>query len=289
MKYIEVAKKNIRRTPYQALAASLIMFLTFLTLLIFLLLAIGSEQILKFYEGKPQVIAFFKDNTTDEDFQKLDRALKATGRVTQVKFVSKDEALKIYQERNKNEPALLELVTASILPASLEVSTQSPQDLETIAQLLLKEPVVGDVIVPKDAIEVIINATSIIRTVGSFVVATLILFSFLVVLMIIGFKIRIKRTEIETMRLLGASSWFIKIPFILEGITYGLAGAFFAWVIVYGVLWYFTPFIQGYLNEIQLLPVSPLVMFYLLGVISLVAVLVGGMGSFGAVRRYLKI
>src|SRR5438132_1022634 len=121
----ELVARNIRRTPYQALAASMVMFLTFLVLGGFMLLALGSQSILRFYESKPQTIAFFKDGTTDSDIKNIEASLEQTGRISGFKYVSKEEALKIYQDRNKNNPLLLELVTANILPASLEISAQT--------------------------------------------------------------------------------------------------------------------------------------------------------------------
>ena len=289
MKILKFTKRNIRRTPYQAIAATMVMMLTFLTLLIFLLLALGSQKILQYYESKPQAIAFFKDNTTAQDIQAIENSLMQTGKVTEVKFVSKDEALKIYKDRNKDNPALLELVTANILPASLEVSTISPKDLGGVADILKREPVVDQVIYPEDVIQSLTKATSIVRTVGAGAVTFLIIFVFLVIVMVIGFKIRLKRSEIEIMKLLGASNWFIRAPFIMEGLIYGLGGAFFAWVISYLALWYFTPFIQPAISEINLLPPSPWVMLSLLAIVSLVALIIGGLGSYGAVRRYLKI
>lgn len=289
MKAFKFTRRNIRRAPYQAIAASMVMFLTFLTLVMFLLIALGSEKILKYYESKPQAIAFFKDNTTEEDVRAIQGALEQTGKVTGLRYVSNEEALQIYKDRNKENPALLELVTANILPASLEVSTISPNDLEQIAQILQREPVVDQVIYPKDVIQSLTQATAIVRTVGAAAVGFLIAFAFLVIVMVIGFKIRIRRSEIEIMKLLGASNWFIRAPFILEGIFYGLIGAFFAWVTAYGLLWYFSPFIQPALEEIKLLPVSPLIMLVLLLITALIAILIGALGSFGAVRRYLRI
>lgn len=288
MIYIKFAKRNIRRSPFQAIAASMVMFLTFFVLTIFALLATGSEIVLKYYESKPQVIVFFKDASTEKDVTAIQNALQTDDRIVSTKYVSKEEALNIYKERNKKDPALLELVTASILPASLEISTQSPKDLTPIAEILRREPVISDVIVPDDVINTLTRATMIIRLVGSSVVAFLILFSTMVILMVIGFKIRLKRDEIEIMRLIGASTQFIRTPFILEGIFYGLTGAAAAWIISYLLLWYFTPLLQGYLGEIQLLPVSPLYMLALLGVELIVAFLVGSLGSYGAVRRYLR-
>lgn len=288
MRVFTYVGKNIRRTPYQALAATMIMFLTFLTLLLFLLIALGSQKILQYYESKPQAIAFFKDNATGDDVNAIKQALSQTGRVTDLRFVSKEEALQIYRDKNADNPTLLELVTANILPSSLEISTVTPGDLTYVAEILQKEPVVEEVVVPEDVIQTLTKATGIIRWVGGVSVGFLVAFSLLVILMIIGFKIRIKRTEIEIMRLLGASTWFIRAPFIWEGITYAAFGALAAWVATYSIMWYFTPFIGPSLAEINLLPISPAIMLELLGIAILSAFIIGFIGSFSAVRRYLK-
>lgn len=286
---IQFTKRNIRRTPFQALAASMVMFLTFLALMSFVILAAGSQATLRYFESKPQAITFFKEGTTKEDVSLIENALQQETRVIKTKFISKDMALQIYREKNKNDPALLELVTADILPASLEISTRSPEDLQPIADILKKEPVVSEVIVPEDVVQTLTSATRVIRFAGGATVGFLLCFATLVIVMIIGFKIRLKRTEIEIMRLLGASSSFIRNPFVLEGMFYGISGAFLAWVFSWALLWYFTPFLQGYLEEVKLLPVNPLFMLGLLGGSLTLACFVGGIGSFIAVRRYLKI
>lgn len=286
---ISYTKRNIRRTPFQAAAASMVMFLTFFVLVSFLILGAGSQETLKYFESKPQAIAFFKEGTTPQDVSAIENALKAENRVSKTVFVSKEEALKKYQEANKDQPLLTELVNASILPASLEISTKSPEDLSVIADILAKEPVVEQVFLPKDVIKNLTSVSRIIRTVGISVVGFLLVFSTLVIVMIIGFKIRLRRTEIEIMRLLGASPSFIRNPFLLEGIFYGVCGAIIAWGVSYALLWYFTPFLQGYLGEVKLLPVNPIFMLELLGASLILATVVGAIGSSLAVRRYLKI
>ncbi len=283
------AKRNIRRTPFQAIAASMVMFLTFFALLTFLILALGSQASLRYFESKPQVIAFFKEGTTSQDVDAIQNALKGESRVVGTKYVSKEQALQIYRDKNKSDPALLELVTANILPASLEISTQNPEDLAGVADILKREPVVSEVIVPEDVVATLTSLTRIIRIVGGATVGFLMLFSTLIIIMIIGFKIRLRRSEIEIMRLLGASPSFIRNPFILEGMFYGVAGAILSWVVSYGLLWYFTPFLQVYLGEVKLLPINPMIMLILLGASLILAVVVGGLGSMAAVRRYLKI
>jgi cell division transport system permease protein len=109
--------------------------------------------------------------------------------------------------------------------------------------------------------------------------------------MIIGFKIRIKRDEIEIVKLLGASPWFIRFPFLLEGITYAIVGAFLGWLTSMSILWYFEPLLRNNLGEIaqKVLPISPLVMAEILLLEITVAIIVGGLGSLTALRRYLKL
>lgn len=289
--FFSFMKRNIRRTPYQALAASMVMLLTFLTLSSFLILALGSEKVLRFYESKPQAIAFFKDGTTDADVQAIENALNQTGKVTHFKYVSKEEALQIYRDRNKNNPTLLELVTANILPASLEISAFAPEDLKPIAEIVKKEPVVEDVVFPEDVVNALSQTTRLIRVVGGSVVGFLITFSTLIIIMIIGFKIRVRRDEIEIMKLLGASTWFIRMPFVLEGMFYAMIGAFFGWIMSLGTLWYFEPLLEDNMGEVagQLFPISYLSMVELLAIEMVVAILVGGLGSLAAVRRYLHL
>lgn len=288
--YVKFAKRNIKRTPFQAAAASLSMFSAFLALIGFLLISIGLQLTLQFYESRPQVMAFFKDGTTREDIKAIEDNLKGNYQVTKTKYVSKEEALQIYKRLNQGkDPLLTELVTASTLPPSLEISTVTLQDLAPVAEILKQEPVVEDVVFPEDVVSNLSTATLLVRIIGGVIVSYLILYAILQILMIIGFKIRLKRNEIETMRLLGASTSFIRNPFILEGMFYGVVGATTAWVVIYILLWYFTPYIQGgYLGEIRLLPVNPLLMLALLLTSVVMACIVGALGSFGATRRYLR-
>lgn len=291
MRLLSFVKRNIRRTPYQAMAAIMVMFLTFLTMLIFILLAMGSHQLIKEFESKPQVIGFFEDGATEQDVMAIKKNLEQTGKVASVKYITKEEAFQNYKDLNKADPKSLELVTSSMLPPSLEVSTNNPQDLALVADMLAQEPVIGkdNVIIPVDVIDAISKFSSTVRTTGIIVISFLSLFSLLIILMIIGFKIRIKRREIEIMKLLGATSWFIRAPFILEGIFYSSFGAFIAWIMSYLILWYATPWVQEAIKDVSLLPVSPLIMLELLLIGQLIAIFIGFIGSYGAIRRYLHL
>ncbi|MCX6726027.1 MAG: FtsX-like permease family protein [Candidatus Shapirobacteria bacterium] len=114
------------------------------------------------------------------------------------------------------------------------------------------------------------------------------LVSLLVILVVIGMKITLRRDEIEILQLLGASSWYIRFPFIFEGIFYGAVGAFIAWGISYLLLLYSTSFVVNFFQGIALLPVSYLFMLTVLGIEILSGIIIGSLGSLLAVKRYLK-
>lgn len=279
---------HIRRTPYQSLAAVLIMVLTFFVITVFTLLAAGSQAILNYFETRPQVTAFFEDQVTPEQVDLLKAKLVETDKVKEMKYVSKEEALAIYREQNKEDPLLLEMVTANILPASLEVSTTSIAYLGEIAEILRQESGVEEVIFQQDVVEALHKWTTNIRLIGAGLAIAFGAAALLTILVIIGMKVALRKEEVEIMGLIGASRGFIRTPFLLEGIFYGVFGALIAWGVSYLFLLYATPFLVGFLAGIPILPVPLLFMLTLLAGEILLGVIIGILGSFIAVRRYLE-
>lgn len=280
--------RHIRRSPYQAFAAIFIILQTFFVISVFTFVIVGSAKIIDYFESLPQVTAFFKSETKTEEIQAIENQLKQSGKVESVKFVSKEKALQIYQQKFKDDPLLLEFVTADILPASLEIATNEIDDLATISEELRKSPHVQEVVFPKDVVTNIAAWTDALRKIGIGLIAVLLLDSVFLMVIIIGIKISQRRDEIEIMRLLGATNWYIRWPFILEGILYGVVGAFFAWLLSSAALWYMTPLLMSFLQGIPVTPFDPIFLLGLLGVELVFAVVLGAFSSFLAVLRYLK-
>lgn len=288
MKLFKTTWQHIRRSPYQALAAVGIMTLTLFVSSIFFLTAAGSAAILSYFESKPQITAFFTDEKKVEEIANLEEKLKSTGQVAQVKYVSKEEALAIYREQNKGDPLLLEMVTANILPASLEVSAKDAKFLADLAKILKAEPGIEEVVYQKDVVDALVAWTGAIRKIGIILVGFLTIVSLLIILTVIAMKIALRREEIEILKLVGASNWYIRAPFLLEGAFYGTVGAIVSWIISCLLLLYATPYLASFLVGIPILPVSPIFMLALLGGLVLVGAGVGGFGSLLALWRYLK-
>lgn len=274
------------------MAAVFIMMLTFLAITIFAFIVFGSSTVIKYFESKPQVTAFFKDETTMQQVQELEQQLQQSGKVADMKYISKDQALQIYKDQNKNDPLLLELVTADVLPASLEVSAKDISDLGTIAQTLRSSTLVleGDegVIHHPEVIRQLTSWTNAVRVIGITLIIVLAVVSVFILMTVIGFKVSQKKEEIEIMKLLSATNTYIRMPFILEGIFYGIVGTLVGWLIATVGLLYATPFLSSFLGNIPLLPVSPIFLVGLLAGELVIAVILGVLASSLAVLRYLK-
>lgn len=288
MLYFKIALKNIRRAPYQALTAMLVMFLTFLALSVFLMVSFGSIKLLEFFESKPQVTVFIKDGAKEEEISQLEQSLKETGRIKNLKFVSKEEALEIYKKQNEADPILLELVTAEILPASLEISSFNPEGLAVLAEKVRDSEIIEDVIYQKDIIEELTVWTRGTRIVGLGVIGYMSLVSLLVMLVVIGMKASMKREEIEVMRLVGATNWFIRMPFVIEGLVYAVTAAFLVWLVSVIGVFQISGFLASFLQGTGLMPLDPWWFLYLLIFLLTGGLLVGGAGSLLVVWRYLK-
>lgn len=288
MSAVKTSWKHIRRNPYQALTAICIMMLTFLAISVFAFIVFGSSIIIDYFESKPQVTAFFKDEAQQPEIDELKKSLETTGTIASVRFVSKKEALQIYKEQNKDDPLLLDLVTEDILPSSLEISTENIDDMALVSETLKGSPIVSEVVYQKDVVATLSQWTNAIRVIGITLIIVLALVSVFIMMTVIGFKVSQKKEEIEIMRLLSATNWYIRWPFVFEGIFYGVIGTFLGWLIASLGLLYASDYLASFLKGIPLLPVSPLFLLALLAGELVIAVFLGVFASLLAVLRYLK-
>lgn len=297
MRLLRDVHTHIRRSPYQAMAAVLTMFLTFLVGGVFFLATIASLSIISYFESKPQLTVFFVQNAGEKEAEELKTSLDETGLVASTKFISKDDALAMYKEQNKNDPLLLEMVSADILPASLEVSAKSPTFLSQLDEKIRDAAGVDEVIYQRDVVDSLLSWTNAIRLTGGIIGGLLVLDSLLIIGTVIAMKVALKRDEIEILTLVGASSWTIRAPFILEGGVYGLIGSGLAsFLVTVLILW------QRY-NIVTFLGVIPSIQFVLSSATSAVFVvsclsfilanmivgfIIGSFGSVIALGRYLR-
>lgn len=296
MKPFTVSWTHIRRSPYQALAAVLTMFLTFLVSGIFGLTVATSFLVLHYFESKPQATVFFKDTAQKEQVDSLKATLEGTGKIANIIYVSKEDALAIYKEQNKNDPLLVEMVNADILPASLEVSATDPRFLKELEPIMKQADAVEEVIYQKDVVDTLVSWTNAVRNIGGVLAILLSIDAILIVMTIIGMKVALKKDEVEILKLIGASKWYIQLPFLIEGGMYGVVGGVSAWVIIMIGLIIFRSSILSFLGVIPVFHLlfsnlisAPFILssFGFVVVLSAFGFLLGGAGSLIALKKYI--
>lgn len=296
--HLRTALDSIRRSPFQALAAAFVLTLTFFVATNLSILVYSSSRLLKYFETRPQVIAFLKEHTEGTAISDLQNKLSANPDVKEVKYVSKEEALEIYKKATADKPLLSELVSPSIFPASLEFSLTDLGSAQEIIDALKKEPIVDQVGFTAslggeeslgDVVSRLRTLTWYLRVGGAAFVGILALTSFLVLVVIIGMRMTMRRGEIEILSLIGATSSFIRSPIVIEALIYSGLGVITGWFFAFLAWLYLAPNIIAYFRELPVLPEGILNMAYLFGGILLTELGIGAIlaliGSMIAVRR----
>lgn len=288
MSAVKTALTSLRRSPYQSILAVSVMTILFFVANLFALSLLGAEQILRFFETRPQVIAFFLPQVADEVIANAGNVMKAKSYVGEVRVVTKTQALELYQKDNKDNPLLLELVTADILPASLEVTARQASDLNQIKQDLKAQNGIDEVTFQDDVLNSLLQWTKSLRIAGLFAVSVLAVTAFLTIVVLVSMKTITRKKAVSIMQIIGATNGYILAPFVTEGLLYGLTGALLGWALMWGVLLYATPWLSSFLGGIVTFPVPFQILLACLGASALGGSIIGSLASLVAARRLLR-
>lgn len=300
--HLKTSIDNIRRAPFQALAAISILSITFFVSTLIALSVYSSNQIISYFETRPQIIAFLKDDSSQEQVDELMGRLTGDPRISNLRFVSKEEALNIYKQATSDNPLLGELVSSSIFPASIEFSPADLSYAEELIGLVKGELIVDEIgftanVGGSSAVGDVINRLKTIsyyvRLSGALAVGILAVTSGLVLMVVISMRISMKRDEIESLSLIGATPGFIRAPLLLEAVEYGVLGAFIGWLFASVLAMYVSPHLFSYFGTIPMLPKEPGKFFGLLGIILagelFISVKIALIGSIVSLSRTLKL
>ncbi|MGB9707299.1 MAG: cell division protein FtsX [Microgenomates group bacterium] len=247
---------SLKRTPYQTLSAFLSLFFTLFISTLILIGVMFFYGLLNYVETRPQVTVYFQTNVSENHIFKIRDDLIASGKVANIKYISQKEAYEIYKKLNKDNPLLLEMVSPEILPASLEIFTKKPFFLPEIAEYLKKQPGVDEVQFQKDIIDRLLTLTNILRIICLAFFVFLVMTTGIILITTTSFKIALKKEEIELLKLIGATNFYIRKPFLKENLFLGLFASLLSTLIIFGLIFYFQPFINSYLRGITNLYIS---------------------------------
>ena len=303
-KIIETAKKNVKRNRWLSLSTIFVSTIVLTISSFFISAAILGRKAVDYYEQKAQVIIFFKKETTETDILLLRDKLFDPQLVEDITYVSQEEALKIYQDDFADNPDLISTVTADSLPPSLEIRAKSVDNLLTVIENINTEkqtnPNIDEVMYFKDVVENLRTLSNIINIGAVVLISALLIITFSLIRITIGFNINSHKEEIQIMNLVGSTDSFIKTPFIMEGAFYGMMGGLLAATLIL-VPWYTViMYTQGtdfayWLNQtltdfnldfLRTLNIAFVPIYYIIHLVF--GGLIGMFSSISAVKKYLQ-
>ncbi len=228
---VKTGLQNFARNLTLAIAAIAVMVITLTIILFSLITSATFNNTVQQITDKIDISVYLKDDVGAQKREEVIDQFKALENVKSVEFVSKDQALEDYKKANQDKPDLLAAIsqTDNPLPASLRVKPKDPNKIEEIRTFIespdikaLQSDATSYSGERKDAIDNITSATRFFQTAGLVGVAVFAIVSMLIIFNTIRMAIFNRRDELQIMRLLGASTWFIRGPFVVETVVYGV-------------------------------------------------------------------
>ena len=291
--FVREALRGLRRSSAPALAALLTVLLTALVLGVFIPIVQATTGTANEVRSRVAVDVYVNESATQREQEELRSALEATANVKSVEFISKGEALARAQEKNPRafrEGA--ELLGSNPLPASVRVRPEDPDRIDEIVQRLQPNgqpqlAAIDEVRDREEDTDKILSATGLVKALTAGLAVLLLVASIALIANTIRLSIYARRREVEVMTLVGATNWFIRWPFVIEGVIVGFLGGLLA-VLLLAIAK--QTLIDPLSDRFALLAAPDTIHFPLLIVVlMLAAVAVSAIGSGITLRRFLRV
>ena len=235
--FLREALRALKRNAAPSLAAFATVLITTLVLGVFIPVVRAATAKTNEVRNKIELEVFIQDSATKPQIAELGNMIRNIRHVESTQFISKADALKILKQRlgTKNNPITEGLLNSNPLPASYRIHLDDPGNVSLVKNSLeprgsdgkprFISPAINDVKDREDDTQKILSATSTIKLLLAALATLLVLASVLLVANTIRLSIFARRREVEVMRLVGATNWFIRWPFVIEGLVVGFFGA----------------------------------------------------------------
>ena len=287
--FITESLNSIRRNGLMSLASVMTVALSLLILGVFIILVMNLNHMASVLESQVQVTVYLQDTLKEVEVREIGTRITKLPGVTRVNFIAKEEAMNRFKQRLGEQQGLLaELGEANPLPNSFEVKLDRPERVKPVALAIAQLKGVEAARYGQEVVEQLFNLTRMVRIFG----VVLILFLGLAALFIIVNTIRLtvfaRRREIGIMKYVGATDWFIRWPFIIEGVLLGFLGACIAVLPLTQFYSMLTGQVYESLAFLPLLPKYPF-MGYVNIFLLCAGIGIGALGSVISVKKFLKV
>ena len=293
--FLAEAWRSIRANAAVSVAATVTVLIAVFILGAFIPSFLYVQSTVDSQKDKVDIDAYISDSATVPQVEGLRTqlaALQSQGQVESFTYVSKDDALNELRGRLK-DPSILEELPSNPLPAKFNIKPTDPDNAQGIIDEISDSPAIDPelgISYGKETADKLLSVARFIQWAGLGLITILLVASILLIGNTIRLSIFARRREVEVMKLVGATNWFIRWPFVIEGVICGLAGAMLSvallWAVKVGVVDQWIQDADSALTRDQATTIG----FPLLGLILILSGgLVGALGSGITLRRFLKV
>jgi cell division transport system permease protein len=288
--------RNFWRNGWLSTATVAIMTLALIVFGGLILFGVITHQAAASIENKIDISVYFQTTTSEDEILNIQQSLQSLPEVASVSYISRDQALATFEQNHANDPTVSQAINeldTNPLEASLNVKATDPSQYAAIASYLASPDLTQYIdsvsyTQNQDIIDRLAKIISTVESGGWLITIILALIAGLVVFNTIRLAIYSNRDEIGVMRVVGASNSLVRGPFVVDGMLCGTLAAIASMMVITPSLYFISPYLDIFIPGLNIFQYFYTHFFQLLLYELLFGVVIGGLSSFFAVRRYLK-
>ena len=280
---------SIRNNGLMGFASMSTVALSLLILGLFLILVLNLNHMASSLESQVQITVYLEDSVTNTNIHRMAQEIGAMEGVKKVTLVDKKQAMERFRQRLGEQQGLLSaLENTNPLPNSFEIQVDKPERIKALAPKISKMSGVENARFGQEVVEQLFTLTKMLRIGGLILIAFLALAALFIIANTIRLTVFARRKEVSIMKYVGATDWFIRWPFLLEGMVLGLFGSLIAAVILRTA---YTATVEKIYDTLAFFPLIPEQPFlnYITVIVIFSGMAIGAVGSAVSIKRFLKV
>lgn len=287
--FIKEVYTSFKRNIWMTLASIFTVVLSLFILGFFSIVILNLNKMADTLESQVQISVYLKDDLSQEEIDETKETLSKIEGLQDIKFTTREDAMENFKKRLGDQQFLLDaLDDTNPLPDSFSLTVTSPQQVKTIADTVVALDSVESASYSQDIINHLFNLTHLIRLIGVALIILLTGAAIFIISNTIRLTVFARRKEIAIMKYVGATDWFIRWPFLLEGICLGFIGGGLATIFLYIVYNQVTQEIYEAMAFFPLIPQHPFINYISLAIL-VAGIIIGALGSTISLKRFLKV
>ena len=287
--FIQEVFHSLRRNNWMTFASIGTVAVSLFVLGVFLILVLNMNRLAGMLESQVQISVYLEDHLTDREKRQIGYDIESLQGIDTVTYVDREEAKARLKERLGDQKYLLDALSEdNPLPDAFEVTVTTPSVVESAAEAIDSLQGVEEAKYGQDVVEHLFDITRLMRIFGFVLMCLLGGATLFIISNTIRLTVFARRKEIAIMKYVGATDWFIRWPFLLEGIVLGCIGGLIAAVALRSFYAAMAAKIYSTLAFFPLMPQYPF-MNYVTAAILLAGIVIGAIGSVISLKRFLRV